>query len=328
MDRLDMLRTFVAVADNASFAEAARRLRISPTAASRAVAVLEASLSTVLLRRTTRSVRTTAEGAIYLDKCRAVLADLDDAALALRGDAATPGGTLVVTAPVTFGRLHIVPIVTAMLRAHSTLRVELTLVDRVVRLVDEGIDVAVRIGDLSDSALYALKVAEVRRILVASPRYLAVHPAPAGVAGLHGHSLISFDELDRTQEWRFGSSGKPAIRVGPRLIVNAADAAISAAIDGLGIAHVLSYQALDAISSGQLVTLLDDLAPPPIPVHLIYQANRRTSVNVRAFNDAARMHFGRLDLSGRLTTASTRGKRKIALTTAIGGKRPLVRGRT
>ena len=288
----------MAVADRASFAEAARRLRISPTAASRAVAALESSLGTVLLRRTTRSVRVTSEGAVYLERCRVALADLDDAALSLRGDAATPGGTLVVTAPVTFGRLHIVPIVTALLRAHSTLRVELTLIDRVVRLVDEGIDVAVRIGDLSDSALSALKIAEVRRVLVANPVYLALHAAPANVAGLHDHSLISFNELDRAHEWRFGPSGKPAIRVEPRLIVNAADAAISAAIDGLGIAHVLSYQALDAISSGQLVTLLDDFAPPPIPVHLVYQANRRTSVNVRAFIDTARLHFGRLDLAG------------------------------
>ena len=304
VDRLDMLRTFVAVADHASFAEAARRLRISPTATSRAVAALEASLGTMLVRRTTRSVRMTAEGAAYLERCRAALADLDDAALALRGEAATPGGTLVVTAPVTFGRLHIVPIVTALLRAHSTLRVELTLVDRVVRLVDEGIDVAVRIGDLSDSALYALKVAEVRRVLVASPVYLKLHPGPANVAGLHDHSLISFNELDRAREWRFGPSGKPAIRVEPRLTVNAADAAISAAVDGLGIAHVLSYQALDAISSGQLVTLLDDFAPPAIPVHLVYQANRRTSVNVRAFNDAARLHFGRLDLTGGSVVAS------------------------
>ena len=226
------------------------------------------------------------------------LADLDDAALALRGDAATPGGTMVVTAPVTFGRLHIVPIITALLRVHDRLRVELTLIDRVVRLVDEGIDVAVRIGDLSDSALHALKVAEVRRVLVASPDYLALHAAPANIAGLHDHSLISFTELDRAQEWRFGPSGKLAIRVEPRLTVNAADAAISAAIDGLGIAHVISYQALDAISSGRLVTLLDDFAPPPIPVHLVYQANRRTSVNVRAFIDMARQHFGRLDLAG------------------------------
>lgn len=298
MDRLEMLRTFVMVADQASFAEAARRMRISPTAASRAVAMLEQTLGTPLLRRTTRSVRLTGEGAQYLERCRGALAELDDAALALRGDGATPGGMLVVTAPVTFGRLHILPVVNFLLREYPALRIRLTLIDRVVRLVDEGIDVAVRIGDLSDSALHALKVAEVRRILVASPAYLAAHGTPASVAALHTHPLIAFTELDRADEWRFGPTGKPAIRIEPRLTVNAADAAVAAAADGVGIARLLSYQAMDAIAAGRLVPLLNDVAPPPVPVHLVYQANRRASVNVRAFIDAARARFARLDLAG------------------------------
>jgi DNA-binding transcriptional LysR family regulator len=298
MDRLEMLRTFVMVADHASFAEAARRMRISPTAASRAVAALEQMLGTALLRRTTRSVRLTGEGAQYLERCRGALAELDDAALALRGDGATPGGTLVITAPVTFGRLHILPVVNALLREYPALTIRLTLIDRVVRLVDEGIDVAVRIGDLSDSALHALKVAEVRRILVASPAYLAAHGTPASVAALHTHPLIAFTELDRADEWRFGPAGKPAIRIEPRLTVNAADAAVAAAVDGVGIARLLSYQAMDAIADGKLVPLLNDAAPPPVPVHLVYQANRRASVNVRAFIDAARARFARLDLAG------------------------------
>ncbi|GHH10481.1 transcriptional regulator [Sphingomonas glacialis] len=299
MDRLDMLRTFVAVADHASFAEAARRLRVSPTAASRAVAALELDLGTPLLRRTTRSVRLTDEGAAYLERCRAALTELDDAALALRGTGALPGGNLVVTAPVTFGRLHILPITTSLLRNHSRLGVELTLIDRVVRLVEEGIDVAVRIGDLSDSALHALKVAEVRRVLVASPGYIAARGTPVTVPALHDRALISFTEIDRAHEWRFGATGKTAIRIEPRLTVNTADAAIAAAADGVGIARVLSYQALAAVASGRLVTLLDEAAPPPVPVHLVYQANRRTSVNVRAFIDAARAHFSGLDLTGR-----------------------------
>lgn len=299
MDRLDMLRTFVAVADQVSFAEAARRLRISPTAASRAIAALEQSLGTALLRRTTRSVRLTDEGAAYLERCRAALADLDDAALALRGAGATPGGTLVITAPVTFGRLHILPIATALLCEHPALKIELTLIDRVVRLVDEGIDVAVRIGDLSDSSLHALKVAEVRRVVVASPAYLAAHGTPASITALHDHALIAFTELDRGHEWRFGPTGKLAIRIEPRLAANTADAAIAAAIEGVGIARVLSYQAMDAIGSGSLVTLLDGFAPPAVPVHLVYQASRRASVNVRAFIDAARARFEQRDLRGR-----------------------------
>lgn len=292
-----MLRTFVAVADNASFAEAARRLRVSPTAASRAVAALEQALGTALLRRTTRSVRLTDEGATYLERCRAALTDLDDAALALRGAGALPGGKLAITAPVTFGQIHILPIATSLLRNHPALDVELTLIDRVVRLVDEGIDVAVRVGDLSDSSLHALKIAEVRRVLVASPGYLEAHGMPANVPALHGHSLISFTEIDRAHEWRFGATGKTAVRIEPRLTVNTADAAIAAAIDGAGIARVLSYQALDAVTSGDLVTLLEAFSPPPLPVHLVYLANRRTSVNVRAFVDAARSHFTGLDLT-------------------------------
>ena len=298
MGRLEMLRTFVAVADHMSFAEAARRLRMSPTAASRAVAALEQSLGTALLSRTTRSVRLTDEGATYLERCRAALGDLDDAALALRGDGATPGGRLVITAPIAFGRLHILPIVIGLLGAHPKLDVELTLIDRVVRLVDEGIDVAVRIGDLSDSSLHALKVAEVRRVLVASPGYLAAHGAPKNVPALHGHALISFTELDRAHEWRFGPAGKPAIRIDPRLTLNTADAAIAAAVDGAGIARVLSYQAIDAIAAGRLMTLLDGFAPPTVPVHLVYQANRRASVNVRSFIDSARAHFAGRNLIG------------------------------
>ena len=295
MGRLEMIRIFVAVADEGSFVEAARRQRVSPTAASRSVAMLEGKLDTLLLSRTTRSVRLTEAGAIYLERCRAVLADLDDAALAMRGDGAAPGGTLVITAPVTFGRLHILPIATGLLRDFPALKVKMTLIDRVVRLVDEGVDIAVRIGDLSDSSLHALKVAEVRRILVASPAYLAKYGTPESVAALHAHALISFTELELAQEWRFGSAGKPAIRIEPRLIVNTADAAVAAAVTGAGIARVLSYQALAAIAAGQMATLLDEYAPPPVPVHLVYQANRRASVNIRAFIDAAKTYFAGID---------------------------------
>ena len=296
MDQFEMIRIFVAVADKGSFVEAARRQRVSPTAASRSVAMLEKSLGTILLSRTTRSVRLTEAGALYLERCRAILADLDDAALALRGDRAVPGGTLVITAPVTFGRLHILPIATGLLRHFPALKVEIILIDRVVRLVDEGVDIAVRIGDLSNSSLHALKVAEVRRILVASSAYLAKCGTPVNVAELHQHALISFSELELAQEWRFGSAGKLAIRIEPRLIVNTADAAVAAAVADAGIARVLSYQALAAITAGKVATLLDEYAPPPVPVHLVYQANRRASVNVRAFIDAAKIYFTGLDL--------------------------------
>ena len=187
MDRFEALRTFVAVADNRSFAEAARRLRISPTAASRAIGDLEDALGVTLLRRTTRSVGLTPEGAAYLERCRIALNELDNAERSLRGENAEPRGELIVTAPVVFGRMHILPIVTKLLRAHPQLDVHLILVDRVIRLVEEGIDVAVRIADLSDSSLHAIRVAEVRRVLVASPAYLAERGVPTQVPDLLKH---------------------------------------------------------------------------------------------------------------------------------------------
>lgn len=292
MDRLDVLRMFVAVADSASFAEGARRRHVSATAASRAIARLEGDLGALLFRRTTRSVRLTDAGAAYLARCRVALADLEDAALELRGQNAAPGGTMLMTAPVVFGRLHIVPILTKLLIDQRALSVRLLLVDRVVRLVDEGIDIAVRIGDLADSALHALKLCDVRRRLVASPDYVARSGLPMRVPALHDHCLISFDSIDGGHDWRFGDGSM--VRIDPRLTVNSADAAIAAAEQGLGITRVLSYQVADAIAAGRLVPVLDDVAPSPIPVHLVYQPSRTAQPNVRAFIDAAQRYFSGL----------------------------------
>lgn len=286
-----MLRTFVAVAEHLSFAEAARRLGISPTAASRAIAGLEDQLGAALLRRTTRSVSLTTEGAAYLDRCRRALEELDDAARAIRGEDAEPRGTLIITAPVVFGRMHILPIASGLLRAYPRLDVRLTLTDRVIRLVDEGIDVAVRIAELSDSALLALRVAEVRRVLVASSAYLAAHGTPAEAAQLREHALIAFDSFTQNGEWRFGPAGHPAIRVAPRLLTNSVEAAIDAAVDGLGITRALSYQVLHHVRARRLVRVLPDLDPPPVPVNLVYHTNRQGTANVRALVAAARAYF-------------------------------------
>ncbi len=291
MDRLETLKVFVTVADKASFAEAARSLRISPTAATRAIAALEESLGATLLRRTTRSVSLTADGAAYLERCRHALDDLDDAARSLRGENAEPRGLLVVTAPIVFGRMHVRPIVSQLLRTHPKLDVRLTLTDRVVRLVDEGVDVAVRIAELPDSSLHALRVGEVRRVLVASPGYLAARGTPATAAALHDHDLIAFDNFSRNGEWRFAGPGRAVIRFKPRLLTNSVDAAIDAAIDGLGVARVLTYQVMHHVAGGRLTLVLDDVAPPPAPVSILYQANRQRSPNVRAFVAAARRYF-------------------------------------
>lgn len=292
MDRLDSLRTFIAVADKGSFTEVARSLNVSGTAATRGVAALEAALGVTLFMRTTRSVRLTEDGAAYLERCRAALADLDDAAEMLRGRTSEPRGTLVVTAPVVFGRLHILPVVTQLLGRFPALDVRLMLIDRVVRLAEEGIDVAVRIADLSDSALHALRVAEVRRVLTASPDYLAQHGEPKSATELHEHVLISFDQLaGANSEWRFGATGKPTIRIAPRLTVNSADPAIAAARAGLGIVRTLSYQVAEDVAAGRLRPVLAELEPPPVPVNLVFQASRRSSPNVRTFLDTAKLHF-------------------------------------
>jgi DNA-binding transcriptional LysR family regulator len=292
MDRLDQLRTFAAVADRSSFAEAARRLGVSATAASRAVAALETELGVALLRRTTRTVTLTPEGATYLERCRRALDDLDDAARTLRGETAEPRGLLIVTAPVVFGRLHILPVVTALLRRYPALQIRLTLTDRVVRLAEEGIDVAVRIAELPDSALHAVRLAEVQRVLVASPDYLAAHGEPDQVATLHDHALIAFDNFTRNGEWRFGRSGQMAIRCDPRLWTNSVEATIDAAVDGLGIARVLNYQVAAHLAAGRLRRVLVGHEPPPVPVSLVFQANRQRSPNVRALIEAARLAFG------------------------------------
>ena len=286
MDQLEAIRTFVAVADHKSFAEAARQRRISPTAASRALGELERHLGTVLLRRTTRSVQLTPEGSSYLEHCRKALAELDDAALALRGEDGNPSGLLVITAPVTLGRLQVLPVVAALIQTHPALEVRLTLVDRIVRLVEEGVDVAVRIGDLSDSSLRAIRVGETRRVLVASPSYLAKRGVPDSVAALHDHDLIAFDNFSQNGEWRFAGEGRPAIRFEPKLLTNSVEAAIDAAILGAGITRVLTYQVEDAVRAGRLSYVLEAFDPPAVPISLLFQANRARSANVRAFIDA------------------------------------------
>jgi len=288
MDRLDQLRTFAAVADKASFAEAARALGISPTAASRGVADLEEALGVALLRRTTRSVALTPEGAAYLERCRHAIEELDDAARSIRGDHAEPRGLLVVTAPVLFGRIHILPVVIRLLRAHPRLDVRLALTDRFARLVDEGIDVAVRIGELADSSLHAVRISEVRRTLVASPAYLAARGEPKDAGELVDHELIAFEMLTPNGEWRFGRDLKVVVRCAPRLTTDSVEAAIDAAIEGVGVTRALSYQTDHHVAAGRLRYILPDLDPPPWPVNLVYQANRLRSPNVRAFLDEAK----------------------------------------
>ncbi|MEQ1782274.1 MAG: LysR family transcriptional regulator [Hyphomonadaceae bacterium] len=293
MDRLDVLKTFVAVADRRSFAEAARHLLISPAAASRAIAALEDELGVAVFRRTTRTVALTDAGAAYLERCRHALAELEDAGRTVRGETANPHGGLTVTAPVVFGRMHIAPVLADLLRQHNRLKVTLMLTDRNVHVIEEGIDVAVRIGELSDSSLIARQVTEVRHVLVASPDYISAHTVPQSPAELKAHSLVGLDSMTPNGEWRFERSRAKPVRIEPRLQTNDVATAIDAAVRGLGIARLLSYQVFDHIAAGRLVRVLDDFAPSPVPVTLLHPATRQTSPSVRALVDAASLYFRR-----------------------------------
>lgn len=291
MDRLDAIAAFVAIADHGSFAAAARLLRVSPQAVTRAIAGLERRLGTRLFHRSTRAVRLTDDGAAYLERCRHALADLEAGERLIRGEADEPHGTLVITAPVMFGRMHVLPVVTQLLSGHSRLSAQLILIDRFVRLVEEGVDVAVRIGALTDSALKARKVGEVGRILVASPDYLRNRSRPATPHDLRDHHVIAFSGISGSDEWRFGAAERMAVQLRPRLIVNSADTAIAAAESGLGITRVLSYQVADQLRNERLVRLLDEFEPAPSPVNLLLAATGPTSTRVRAFVDAAARYF-------------------------------------
>jgi len=296
MDQLDAMRVFVAVAEAESFAAASRRMRLSSAAASRAVAQLEDRLGLSLLARTTRRVRLTERGAVYLETCRRVLADLETGERLTRGEDADPRGTLTVSAPILFGRLHVLPVVEALIRRHPRLDVRLMLSDRQVSLVEEGVDVAVRIGELADSALVARKVGAVQRVLVASPAYLAARGAPTTPADLERHDIIAFEGVDATPDWRFGGAAPTTVRPHPRLSVNGAEAAIAAVESGLGVTRALSYQVRAGLAAGRLRLVLHNFAPPPIPVSLAHPPARRASPNVSAFIAAASQTLAALPL--------------------------------
>lgn len=282
------MRTYVAVATLGSFTEASRRLRLSPSAVTRLVADLEDRLGLTLLNRTTRSVKLTDRGSIYLDSCRRILEDIDLAERLVRGEDASPRGDLAIAAPVVFGRLHVLPVVTRLLATWAGLDVRLVLSDRNTRLVEDGIDVAVRIGALTDSGMIAAKLGEVGRVLVASPDYLRVRSAPATPADLAAHDIVAFEGVDATNDWRFGDL---AVRLEPRLAVNSADAAIAAAEQGAGITRALSYQVQEAISAGRLMPVLTAFSAARLPVHALYPARRAAAPNVAAFVKAARERF-------------------------------------
>lgn len=288
---LAQLRVFVVVAEEGGFAAAARRLGMSPPAVTRAVSGLEAELGVRLLHRTTRHVRRTDVGERFLHDSRRILAEVEEAAASARGAQLVPQGELALTAPVMFGRLHVAPLLINFLAQHPQVSARVMFLDRVVHLLDEGFDVAVRIAHLADSSLSALRVGQVRRIVVASPSYLAVHGEPRDPQELAHHLGIGFAQPGGgTRRWTFGAaSGELADMPQPRLplLVNSVDAALAAALAGQGLAMMLSYQVREDLAAGRLVRVLRPFERPPIPVHLLHVEGRRAAAKVRAFVDHA-----------------------------------------
>ncbi len=286
MDRLQAMTTFVAVVETGGFASAARKLDLSPPVVTRAVAELESRLGLRLLTRTTRIVRVTEAGARYADDCRRILAEIDDAEQAAQGEHQAPKGTLTITAPVMFGQLYVTPLLTQYLLQWPQLDANCLFLDRVVNLLEEGVDVAVRIGELPDSSLHAARVGRVRRVLVVSPAYAQAHGLPAHPRDLTDHALISAAGLTAQPEWHFGIGDQAfSQRVQPRMRSTSNEAAIAAAIAGLGIARVLSYQVAAQLQSGALVPVLAAHETADLPIHVVHHGGRRATQRVRGFID-------------------------------------------
>lgn len=290
MDRLQTMAVFVSVADEGGFAPAARGLNMSPPSVTRAVSELEARLGARLLHRTTRSVRLTEAGQRYLADCRRILAEIDAADDQAAGIHAAPSGMVTVTASVRFGHIVLLPILLELLDRHRDLSVSTVFVDRVAHLIDEGIDVAVRIAELPDSSLTAIRVGSVRRVLCAAPDYLAARGHPDAPADLSDHAIINFAIMAPGGEWALVKDGKAhPFRPPSRLLLNTADAAIAAAVAGRGITRVLSYMIADQVASGALAIVLEDYEPPAVPIHVVHKEAGQTSARVRAVVD----HFVR-----------------------------------
>lgn len=287
MDHLDTLRCFMAVADAGGFAAAARRLGCSATAVTRAIAALEARLSVLLFQRSTRLVRLTEAGERFLADCRPILSDLHEAEQAASGAQAEAQGLLAITAPQMFGIQHVAPIVQAFLREQPRVQVRTLFVNRLVHLLEEGMDVAVRIAHLQDSGLTAIQVGALRRLVVASPAYLAQHGEPRQPDELAAHRAIGFSFDNRNvSPWKFqgGAVGQPQFA----WVSNSNEVDIGAAEAGLGLTRCLAYQAAAGLRAGRLRIVLAAHELPPVPVHIVYPAGRRAPAKVRAFVEFAR----------------------------------------
>lgn len=283
MDRYVELQVFVAVAESEGFAAGARRLGISPPVATRAIADLEARLGIKLLTRSTRHVRLTDAGKRYLDDAKRILtniAEADEAAAGINGE---PSGHLAVTAPVLFGKMFVLPGVIDYLNRYPKMEVNALFLDRVVNLLEEGLDVGIRIGDLADSSMRAIRVGTVKRVICASPGYLARMGVPQHPDELMQHTIVTANGLNATTEWKFADG--ISIRVKPRLSFATNDAAIEASVASFGISRLLSYQIAPHLADGRLQILLPEFDQTTIPIHVIHREGRYASAKIRTFVD-------------------------------------------
>lgn len=288
MDRFESMSTFVAVVEAGSLSAASRALGVPLATVSRKVSDLESHLGTRLLNRTARRVALTDAGHAYLHSCKEILEQLDAAEKAASGEYSAPRGDLTLSAPIVFGRLHVLPIVTEFLAAHADIDVRLLLTDRVTNLLEEHIDAAVRVAELPDSSLVAARVGAVGRVVCASPAYLKQRGTPRHPSDLRTHDCVTFEGLSSARQWVFGSGKqRKAIAVRSRLAVTTAEAAVDATVAGVGVTRVLSYQVVAAEKAGVLRRLLRDHEPEPAPVHVVHAGGSLVPVKLRAFLDFA-----------------------------------------
>jgi DNA-binding transcriptional LysR family regulator len=288
MDRLQAMTAFVAVVETGGLSAAARKLDVSPSVVSRIVTELEEHLGVRLLTRTTRLVRLTDTGASYFEDCRRIIGEIDGAELSAAGAHSSLRGQLSVTAPVLFGKEYVMPIALDYLTRYPKVDLSCWFIDRVVNMVDEGLDVGVRIGELPSSSLQASRVGRVRRVVCASPAYLAKHGMPAGPDDLASHATILSSGVSASPEWRFNAKDGPIVTpLHARVTTTTNDSAIAAAVAGFGIARVLSYQIANQLRDGTLQIILAEFEPPALPVNVVHREGRHATRKVRAFLDLA-----------------------------------------
>lgn len=288
MDRLDSMAVLLAVIEAGSLSQAGRKLGMPLPTISRKLSELEDHLGARLVIRTSRQLTLTDAGRSYVAACQRILLQIDEAERAVAGEYVAPRGGLVIAAPVMFGRLHVLPVVTEFLKAYPEIEVRLIQSDRNAHLLEDHIDVALRIGDLPDSSHLAMRLGEVRRVVCASPTYLAQRGIPEVPDALSGHECISFDILTSSDGWSFREGGRDLrVPIRPRLVVNSAESAIDAAIAGLGLTRVLSYQIASARRNGQLQPVLAEFQPSAWPVSLVYASQGQLPLKMRAFLDFA-----------------------------------------